>query len=258
MPDKTYLDAPFSVSGTASSGLSVSFAALTTSVCTSNGNTITLVGAGLCTIRAVQSGDATYNPAAAVDRTFTVHKANQSILFGSLSDKLTTDAPFAISASASSGLAVAFTTQTPTVCTIVGDVVTLLDKGLCTMRAAQPGNDNYNAASSLEQSFVVRNPTLTNQAITFDPLPDMRLGNAPFTLTATASSGLAVTFVSQTPVVCTVEGETVTLLAAGFCTIQATQAGNDAFNPATPVTRTFQVAPVGSDNHQLYLPVVAR
>lgn len=120
------------------------------------------------------------------------------------------------------------------------------------------GNDNYNAASSLAQSFVVRNPTLTNQAITFDPLPDMRLGDAPFTLTATASSGLTVTFVTQTPAVCTVEGETVTLLAAGFCTIQATQAGNDRFNPATPVTRTFQVAPGVAENHRLYLPVVER
>jgi hypothetical protein len=67
------------------------------------------------------------------------------------------------------------------------------------------------------------------------------LGNAPFTLTATASSSLAVSFASTTTSVCTVSGTTATLVALGTCTIQATQSGNATYTTATPVSQSFQV-----------------
>jgi hypothetical protein len=43
--------------------------------------------------------------------------------------------------------------------------------------------------------------------------------------------------------VCTVSGATVTLVSAGTCTIQATQAGNANYAAATPVNQSFQVTP---------------
>ena len=58
--------------------------------------------------------------------------------------------------------------------------------------------------------------------LTFGELAGKTYGDAPFTVTATASSGLPVAFASDTPGVCTVsttsEGGTVTLVAAGTCT----------------------------------------
>jgi hypothetical protein len=91
----------------------------------------------------------------------------------------------------------------------------------------------------------IRNYTIdvypSSQTIIFSPLSDQVLGTAPFTLSATASSGLAVSFASTTPSVCTVSGDTVTLAAIGKCTIQATQAGNTNYPPATPVNRSFWV-----------------
>ncbi len=63
----------------------------------------------------------------------------------------------------------------------------------------------------------------------------------PLTLTATASSGLAVSYTSQTTSVCTVAGTTATFIVTGSCTIQATQAGNSAYAAATPVSQTFTV-----------------
>ena len=74
---------------------------------------------------------------------------------------------------------------------------------------------------------------LQNQTITFSPMSNKRVGDAPFAISATASSGLAVTFSSLTPGVCTVAGNTVTIVAAGSCTLRAAQAGNGSFNPAT-------------------------
>ncbi len=84
------------------------------------------------------------------------------------------------------------------------------------------------------------------QTITFGELAGKTYGGAPFTVTATASSGLPVAFASDTPGVCTVsttsEGGTVTLVAAGTCTVTASQAGNDDYGAAAPVSRSFAVA----------------
>jgi hypothetical protein len=62
-----------------------------------------------------------------------------------------------------------------------------------------------------------------------------------FALSATASSGLEVTFKSTTPTVCTVSGDTASLLIPGACTIEASQAGNESFESALPIEQTFTV-----------------
>src|SRR5262249_33986249 len=80
-----------------------------------------------------------------------------------------------------------------------------------------------------------------NQTITFGALANQVLGTPPFAVSATASSGLPVSFASLTGTFCSVSGSTVTLLKAGTCTIQASQAGNATYNPATPVNQSFQI-----------------
>jgi Astacin (Peptidase family M12A)/FG-GAP-like repeat/Divergent InlB B-repeat domain len=84
-------------------------------------------------------------------------------------------------------------------------------------------------------------PTLESQTITFNPLPNKAFGSAPFPITATASSGLTVSFASNTTAVCSVSGVTVTLLETGTCSITATQAGNSTYAAAAPITQTFTV-----------------
>ena len=79
-PDKTFGDADFGLSASASSGLPVSFASQTVSVCGVTGATVHLLGAGTCTIAADQPGNADYEPAAQVTRTFAVAKAPTSVL----------------------------------------------------------------------------------------------------------------------------------------------------------------------------------
>lgn len=81
-----------------------------------------------------------------------------------------------------------------------------------------------------------------SQVINFDALPNRIYGDSPFEVGAVASSGLSVTFISQTPSVCTVLGTTVTLTGVGSCSILASQVGNTEFNAATPVNRSFKVA----------------
>ncbi|MGA2117739.1 MAG: hypothetical protein ABSH56_23645 [Bryobacteraceae bacterium] len=162
----------------------------------------------------------------------------QTISFGALPNQAFGTAPFGVSATSSSGLTVSFASTTASVCTVSGSTVTLAAVGICTIQATQAGNGTYAAATPVNQSFQV---TQTSQTISFGALPNRALGSAPFIVGASASSGLAVSFASTTAPVCTVSGNTVTLVAVGTCTIQATQAGNATYAAATPVNQSFAV-----------------
>jgi hypothetical protein len=106
------------------------------------------------------------------------------------------------------------------------------------------GGDSTFSGSAGSVSVTVT-PGTASQTITFGPLANRTLGTAPFTVSATASSDLPVSFNSQTTSVCTVSGSLVTLVAVGTCTIRATQAGNATYAAATPVNQSFQVTPAG-------------
>ena len=228
---------PFQVSATATSGLAVSFASLTSGVCTVLRGYVTLGSVGTCTIQATQAGNANWAAAAAVNQSFSVTQASQTITFGPLPYQVLGAAPFTISASASSGLTVHFASRTAPVCTVSGTTVTLVAVGTCTITATQSGNADYAAAKAVSQSF----PVKESQTITFGPLSNKLLSAPPFTINASASSGLTVNFTSRTATVCSVSGTTVTLDAVGLCTIQATQKGNTVWAPATPVNQSFHV-----------------
>jgi hypothetical protein len=229
---------------TATSGLAVSFQSLTPSVCTvpSGGMAATGVTIGTCTIQASQAGNANYAAATAVNQSFQVTGESQTITFNALVG-LGVGGKQVIIASASSGLPVTPTTLTATVCSVGkdmgGPIVTALTMGTCTVEATQAGNGSYAAATPVDRSFTV---TGKSQSIAFAALSSQTLGTAPFTIGATASSGLTVSFASTTPAVCTVSGSSVSLVAVGTCNIQATQAGDGVtYAAAPPVNQSFTV-----------------
>jgi uncharacterized repeat protein (TIGR01451 family) len=80
---------------------------------------------------------------------------------------------------------------------------------------------------------------LQDQTITFNPLPDKNYGDPDFQVSATASSGLPVSFTTSGN--CTNTGDMVHLTGAGSCTVTAHQPGNASFNAAPDVGRTFNI-----------------
>jgi uncharacterized repeat protein (TIGR03803 family) len=80
-----------------------------------------------------------------------------------------------------------------------------------------------------------------NQTITFDALAAKSFTDANFTLNATASSGLPVTYTSSNPSVASVTGNTVTIHAAGTTNITAIQEGNMSYFPATAVQHALVI-----------------
>ena len=73
LANKTYGDPNFTVSATASSGLTVGFAAA--GACSVSGTTVHILAVGSCDITASQGGNARYSPAAPVTRSFSIGRA---------------------------------------------------------------------------------------------------------------------------------------------------------------------------------------
>ncbi|MGB3673619.1 MAG: pentapeptide repeat-containing protein, partial [Candidatus Nanopelagicales bacterium] len=171
-----------------------------------------------------------------------IEKASQTINFTQPPDIVyEVGATVPLTASASSGLTVNFDSNDSAVCTVAGSTVTVQTAGSCSITASQPGNANYLAAPDVTNVFDVGQAA---QTITFT-LPDRySLEVATLELTATASSGLPVTYASQTPAVCTVSGATATLLTQGTCTLVASQAGNTSYTPAPDVTASTLLEPL--------------
>jgi hypothetical protein len=172
----------------------------------------------------------------------------QSITFPPITateDALTS---LALSATASSGLPVSFTSVTTKVCTVSGNTASLKFTGQCTIEASQAGNGSFESALPVQRTFTVNHAV---QTITFHPISTQKVG-ALVTLRATASSGLKVTFSAHSsqvvsnstipPPACEVLGNTAITLATGTCTIGAYQAGDDLYAPAS-TGQSFTVEP---------------
>ena len=231
---------PVTLTATASSNLPVTYTSNSVAVCTVSGSSVALLTTGICSITANQAGNSNYVVATSVTKTFNVTPNTNVITFAQPADTVLAAGPVTLTATATSGLAVSYTSNSTGVCTVSGSSVTLLTVGTCSITANQAGNGTFAAATPVTKTF---NVTPNTNVITFPQPPDTALAAGPVSLTATASSGLPVSYSSNSTGVCTVSGSSVTLLTVGTCSITANQAGNGTFTAATPVTKTFNVTP---------------
>jgi hypothetical protein len=128
-----------------------------------------------------------------------------------------------VSATSTSGLAVTLAAASGP-CTVDNPTSTanvhINGTGMCTVTASQAGNTNYLAASDVSRTFSI---SRANQSITFNALANAIYGDPDVGLSATASSGLAVSFAATGN--CTLSGSTVHIVSAGSCTITASRRG---------------------------------
>ena len=163
---------------------------------------------------------------------------SQTIAFGALGNKTLGDPDFAVSATASSGLPVSFGATGS--CQVTGSTVHITGGGTCTITASQEGNSIFAPATSVEQSFSIDGAAgSVPQSISFAPIPNKVASDPDFTVNATATSGLLVTFEGFGD--CTIGGTTVHLTGAGSCLVTASQAGDGVYAPAVDAKRSFLI-----------------
>ena len=115
---------------------------------------------------------------------------------------------------------------------------------------------NAVAGAQLEHTYtIIDNDALMPQTITFDPIPDQVLGSGPVILNATGgASGLPITFTittQPTTGVATLSNGTIIIEGVGQVSVTASQAGNNMYEAAPDVTRTFNII-----SAQVFLPTL--
>ena len=119
---------------------------------------------------------------------------------------------------------------TPTVCIAAGFYVQIVGGGTCTLTYQSEANTSYLASDLYKVSCEVsRDP----QTITFTPPTTVDIAGKTLALTATASSGGAITYSTTSVESCSVAGATLNLLMAGNCVITATQGGSSTLAPVS-------------------------
>ncbi len=237
------------LTATATSSLAVTFTSSTTGVCTvTSGGALTFVTAGTCTINANQAGDSAYQPAPQVSQSFAI----AAVVPGAPTIGTATAGDTQVSVSftpppSTGGTSITGYTATSSPGGITGTcasspcVLTGLTNGTAyTFTVTATNSAGTGAASAASNSAT----PAAGQTITFSNPGTQNFGTSP-TLTATATSGLAVTFTSSTTGVCTItSGGALTTVSAGTCTIDANQAGNAAYQPAPQISQSFTIAAV--------------
>ncbi len=183
------------------SGNPVIFTSLTGTICTVSGTTVHGVAAGTCTIAANQSGNSTFSAAPQTTQSFTVFASlsSQSITFANPGDRVLNQGSLTLSATASSGLAVSFTSTTGGICAATGNVVAFFNPGTCTISASQPGGGSFAAATAVPQSFAVTLPPLA--ALSMRGGIDIDgLGKSAIPMRATGSSMMVGRLVNNTQI----------------------------------------------------------
>ena len=161
----------------------------------------------------------------------------QSISFGAAPTGVTFAGSGVVSATATSGLAVIFSSNTPAICTLVDHTLSGVSVGTCTVAANQPGNSTYSAAPQVTQDIAVGK---ASQTVSFDTLPTLVFGGSGV-VSASTTSGLAAVLSSSTPAVCALSGNTLSAVGVGACTVVADQPGNANYHAAPQVTRDIAV-----------------
>ncbi|MEL4277827.1 putative Ig domain-containing protein, partial [Shewanella xiamenensis] len=233
-------------SSSAGGGYVVTFTSSTPGVCTVSGTTLTFVTAGTCTINANQAGDSSYLAAPQVSRSFAVSAIVPGAPTTIVATAGDTQASVAFAPPANNGgsniLGYVVSVTPNDVLPVSGAgspiVVSGLTNGVTYTFTVEAENAvGFGPASSASNPITPK----AIQTLTFLNPGSQNFGTSP-TLTATSDSGLAPTFTSSTPSVCTItSGGLLSFVTVGTCTINADQVGNASYLAATQVSRSFSV-----------------
>jgi formylglycine-generating enzyme required for sulfatase activity len=226
IPDKLTTDTVALAATGGSSGNTVTFA-VTEGPATITNGVLSFTGAGNVTITASQAGNANYEAATPVSRTFTVTKANATVTLANLSQTYDgTPRP-------------ATATTDP-----VGKTVTFTYEDIST---APTNAGSYAVVATIDDPIYQGSATgmlqiaKASQVITFAN-PGPQLANATVTLSTTGGgSGNPVTFAVEGPAALGI-GNVLTFTGPGSVTVRANQTGNANYEDAVEVSHIFTVS----------------
>ena len=132
---------------------------LTGSTCTVDLGVVNFAAPGTCTLQAVILEGSNYLGATGTPQSFTISKANQTIIFTSAAPASAvvggTYIPTATGGASGNPVIFTIDASASLVCSISGGTVSFNAEGICVINANQAGDTHYNAAPQVQQSFSV-------------------------------------------------------------------------------------------------------
>lgn len=229
----------YSLTVSSTSGLPVSFQVEDATIATVSNNQLTLLRAGATLITAQQGGNDLWEAAPVVSHELVVNKNTQVITFAPLTSTTFDMAYRDLDAVSDSGLPVTYTSDNTSIAQVDGNRLIFVGVGLVGITATQAGNEEWDAAVPVRQTLSIGKGI---QTITFEEIPSLVVGDAPYTLSAESTSGLAVSLQSLDPDIVSVASGQLSAHKAGNTSIVATQQGNELWASAITVSRNVTVS----------------
>ena len=232
------------VGGSGQGAVTYAAAPASASICSVDGNVVTVITGGDCVVVATKAGDITFEPATA-STTIKIAKGNQAPLVASATQStlqyvLGETVQTGLSTTGGSGtgaVTYSVTEASSTICSVAGSTVTVLKAGTCTITATKASDAFFNAATATVVITInrgVQTPlslTTEDASLEYDAAAVVRTALLP-----TGGSGtgaISYTIDQASLLVCALQGSNIVALRAGLCTITATKAADSDFIAAT-------------------------
>jgi len=219
--------------------------------------TMTALRVGDCLINITKAGDAGFN-AYSTSITIPILKTRQAALTASASpagltyaaNTVVTSTITAVGGSGTGTVSYTLSEASAGICSIAGNVITVITGGDCVVSVTKAGDVNYSEASTTVTVRIAKGTqtalvaTADNTSLTYNKDSDVETN-----LSTTGGSGTgAVSYAvaAASAAICSIDGNTVKVLRPGTCSVTATKAADPYFNAAT-ATVTITIAKSAQD-----------
>jgi hypothetical protein len=148
------------------SGIFILPKATTPTVCIAAGFYIQIVGGGTCTLTYQSEATTSYLASDLYSVSFEISRDPQTINFSPTDKVNLSSRSVDLSASASSGAGILFSTTTPNICSISGSTLNLLSAGNCAVTATQGGTTTFAPVSVTANIVIAGSPVVARKTIT--------------------------------------------------------------------------------------------
>lgn len=238
MDEFRYGNEKISLNVDVSNNLPVTFLSSDTTVAKVKNNELEIVGVGQTSIIASCSGNEFWN-SASVEDTITILPGIQQITMADTVFKKYGDADFELPVSVEQGLAdFEIAVENSSIVDVNDNVFSIVGVGTTKVSLSQKGNSLWEPANA--HFYLAIDKGI--QVLDFDSIGDLTFGDDPVTLVASGNTNLPILFNSLDTSVANIDNNQLIILGAGETTITASQAGNELWKDANPVTQQVHVA----------------
>ena len=238
IPSKIYEDPPILLPATTNAGLNIMYSSSSNLINIKEDTLQIIAGGGLVRITAYNTGNKFYQPLAPVSRTFSISKAQQSIHFPQILNKIYGDAPIILDSISNKNLSITYTSSNPNILYIEKNTASILRAGSTTLSASVPENNQYLGVSQTQTVLI----SPAAQVVTFPEIPIVYVHEGTYVLNATSTNTLPILYASSDPNIASITGNTVVLHTFGNVSITASQpAVENYYYASNPETRLLTI-----------------